>query len=86
MVPTADESSFDYFQQEHEITLYSKASTPVLMYSHSPIQWIPRAPFLMLKWRRREAKQLTPPNAKVKNACYNSTYTQILVACIRAYL
>jgi len=40
----------------------------------------------MLKWREREAKHLTPPNAKIKNACYISTYTQVLVACIQTDL
>jgi len=40
----------------------------------------------MLKWRKREAKHLTPPNAKMKNARYISTYPQVSVACIQTDL
>jgi len=72
MVPTADESSFDYSQQEHEITLYSKASTSALMHS---------------QWRRREAKHLTPPNAKMKmHAISPHTHKSRWRACGQIYL
>jgi hypothetical protein len=44
------------------------ASRPVLGPTQPPIQWVPRALLLGLKWPGREADHSPPPNAEVKDA------------------
>ena len=62
-----------------KIFLLSKTST------HPPIQWVPGAIFLWVKWLEHEIHHSPPPSAKVKNECSpcmhgdNFTFTYMLV-------
>jgi hypothetical protein len=47
--------------------LFTAASRPALGPIQSPIQWLPGALSLGIKWQERETDHSPPPSAKVKN-------------------
>jgi hypothetical protein len=59
---------------EWEFFLFTIASRPALGPTQSPIQWVPRALSLGVKWQGHEPDHSLPSSAEVKKSCrYSST-------------
>jgi hypothetical protein len=58
------------------IFLSTTASRPALGPTQPPIQWVPEALSLEVKWPEREADHSSPSSIEVKNA-WNSTSTLV---------
>jgi hypothetical protein len=63
---TQNMRSGDYNSQKMRIFLFITVSRPALGPTQSPIQWVPEALSLGVKWPGREADHSPPSSAKVK--------------------
>jgi hypothetical protein len=74
-------------RQELGIFLFTTVSRPALGPAQPPIQWVPGAPSLGVKWPGREADHSPPSKAEVKNVrIYTSTPTIRLHGAVLSYI
>jgi len=68
------------FREELGIFLFTTVSRPALDPTQPPIQGLPGALSLRVKWLRREADHSPPSSAEVKNTWSNSTPQYVFMA------
>jgi hypothetical protein len=71
------------FRQRMEIFLFTTESRTALEPTQPPIQWVPGALSLRVKWQRREADHSPPSSAKVKNVW---SYTSTPPICLHGFV